>query len=179
MKQAKAYLEQARFLDMRINAKLAQLDSLKSLLLKLPAASPLPSQFPNLPLEASLSEGGARRAKGVLGRAGPAGVLPPLSGEVPQCAHWGGEVSPVSKILSLQADINRDIDSLVDLKAAIIRQISALPDPAMRTVLELRYLSNMPWERISKQLSYSLHYVYKLHNRALRELGKQIEEESG
>jgi hypothetical protein len=173
---AKEYLEQARFLDIRINAKLAQLDSLKHLLLiagdaaddaslrgtqcrgNLPICSALtdtqkPADF-KFPLKASLSEGGARRAEGVIAT----------------------DTSPVSKILSLQSDINRDIDSLVNLKAEITRRIGQLSRPEYQTVLELRYLNFMPWEMISKRLRYSMPYLFKLHTRALEELGKNLEE---
>ena len=181
---AKEYLEQARFLDIRIDAKLAQLDSLKHLLLiagdaaddaslrreasplgrgtqcrgNLPICSALtdtqkPADF-KFPLKASLSEGGARRAEGVIAT----------------------DTSPVSKILSLQSDINRDIDSLVNLKAEITRRIGQLSRPEYQTVLELRYLNFMPWEMISKRLRYSMPYLFKLHTRALEELGKNLEE---
>ena len=117
---AKEYLEQARFLDMRINAKLKQLDSLKELML-----------FSS---------------------------------------------SPVPKILSLQSDINRDIDELVDLKAEITRRIRQLSKPEYQTVLELRYLCFMTWEEIGGRMRYSMPYLFKLHTRALKELGKDLEE---
>ena len=66
---AKEYLEQARFLDMRINAKLQQLEELKKLMLNVgkaaASAAPLPSQalrrqlspLPSQALRGQLSQG--------------------------------------------------------------------------------------------------------------------------
>ena len=120
---SKEYLEQARFLDMRINAKLEQLESLK-----------------NLRLRAESADG------------------------------------TVTKIAVMQEEINRDIDELVDLKAEITRRIRQLSKPEYQTVLELRYLCFMTWEEIGDRMRYSMPYLFKLHTRALEELGKDLEE---
>ena len=50
----------------------------------------------------------------------------------------------VAKIIDLQAEINRDIDTLVDLKREIVSVI--------------------------KDMGYDLRYLHKLHNRALMEV---------
>ena len=97
--------------------------------------------------------------------------LPPPLGEVPQSADWGGEGgSPVFKILALQSDINRDIDSLVDLKAEITRRIRRLSKPEYQTVLELRYLCFLTWDEIILQMRYARRHVFRLHKEALEEL---------
>jgi hypothetical protein len=46
----------------------------------------------------------------------------------------------VDKIVDLQAEINRDIDELVDLKKAIGELIKAVNCPEQQTLLEKRYL---------------------------------------
>ena len=116
---AKEYLEQARFLDMRISAKQAQLDSLHHLMLKL-----------------------------------------------------GGSDKAAAKISILQEKINRDIDSLVNLKDEITCRISQLSKPEYQTVLELRYLCFWSWEKISVNMHYCPSYLYELHNAALKELNE-------
>ena len=73
----------------------------------------------------------------------------------------------VGKIVDLQAEINRDIDRLVDLKREMVRLIKAVDNTEYQTLLELRYLCFKTWEQIAVDLNYSIHHLYKLHNAAL------------
>lgn len=73
----------------------------------------------------------------------------------------------VAKIIDLQAEINRDIDSLVDLKREIVTLIKSVSNPEYQTILELRYLCYKTWEQIAVDMCYSIHHLYKMHNAAL------------
>ena len=73
----------------------------------------------------------------------------------------------VGKIVDLQNEINTDIDALVDLKRDIAALIKRVPNSDQQTVLEKRYLCFQPWEQIAIDMSYSLHYLYKVHSAAL------------
>ncbi len=73
----------------------------------------------------------------------------------------------VGKIVDLQHEIDRDIDTLVDLKREIVRVIKAVDNPEYQTILEKRYLCFMTWEQIAVDLGYDLRYLHKLHRRAL------------
>jgi len=73
----------------------------------------------------------------------------------------------VAKILDLQAEINRDIDDLVDLKRDIVTLLKRVDNTEYQTILEKRYLCFMTWEQIAVDLNYSIHHLYKLHNAAL------------
>lgn len=73
----------------------------------------------------------------------------------------------VIKIVDLQAEINADIDALVDLKREITAMIKKVPSPEQQTVLEKRYLCFQAWEQIAIDMGYSLHYLYKVHSSAL------------
>lgn len=73
----------------------------------------------------------------------------------------------VGKIIDLQAEINRDIDALVDLKRDIVTLLKRVDNAEYQTILEKRYLCFMTWEQIAVDLSYSIHHLYKLHNSAL------------
>ena len=73
----------------------------------------------------------------------------------------------VGKIVDLQNEINADIDALVDLKRDIAALIKRVPNSDQQTVLEKRYLCFQPWEQIAIDMSYSLHYLYKVHSAAL------------
>ena len=73
----------------------------------------------------------------------------------------------VAKILDLQAEINRDIDDLVDLKRDIVTLLKRVDNTEYQTILEKRYLCFMTWEQIAVDLNYSIHHLYKLHYAAL------------
>ena len=76
----------------------------------------------------------------------------------------------VAKIIDLQAEINRDIDTLVDLKREIVSVIKGIENLEFQTLLEKRYLCFLTWEQIAVDMGYDLRYIHKLHNRALMEV---------
>ena len=73
----------------------------------------------------------------------------------------------ILKIITLEQEINADIDELVDLKKEITHLIKRVQNPEYQTVLELRYLCFKTWEQIAVDMNYSIHHLYKLHNAAL------------
>ena len=73
----------------------------------------------------------------------------------------------VVKIVDLQAEINRDIDRLVDLKREIVTVIKAVEEPEYQTLLEKRYLCFKTWEQIAVDMGYDISYIHKLHKSAL------------
>lgn len=74
----------------------------------------------------------------------------------------------VEKIVDLQAEINRDIDALVDLKGEMRSKLEMVPAEDYKAILEMRYLCFMSWEQIASNLGLSVPYTYKLHDRALK-----------
>ena len=78
----------------------------------------------------------------------------------------------IVKIIDLEADINRDIDTLVDLKGKIRRLINRMDNPEHQYLLEMRYQNFCPWEEIAVSMGYSLHHVYKKHSLALEEFAE-------
>ena len=74
----------------------------------------------------------------------------------------------VDKIVDLQAEINRDIDALVDLKGEMRSKLEMVPAEDYKAILEMRYLCFMSWEQIASNLGLSVPYPYKLHDRALK-----------
>lgn len=73
----------------------------------------------------------------------------------------------VAKIVDLQAQINRDIDLLVDLKCEMVRVIKNVEHSEYQTLLELRYLCFKTWEQIAVDMNYSIDNVYRIHRKAL------------
>lgn len=73
----------------------------------------------------------------------------------------------VTKIVDLQAEINEDIDRLVDLKRDMVRAIKAVDNTEYQTLLELRYLCFKTWEQIAVDMGYNVRHVYRLHDEAV------------
>lgn len=73
----------------------------------------------------------------------------------------------VAKIVDLQAEINADIDKLVDLKRGIRALIEAVPDSDQKTLLEMRYLCFQSWEQIAVDMQFCLRNLYRVHTEAL------------
>ena len=129
---AKEYLNQAYWLDRRINSKLEQLTSLRAI---------------------------ATKTTSVMG-----GELVSHSRNV----HSMEDV--IAKIADMQAEINADIDHLVDLKKEIMQVIKAVQNPEHQTLLELRYLCFRSWEYVAEELGYNVRHVYRLHDEAVEQI---------
>lgn len=84
----------------------------------------------------------------------------------------------VAKIVDLQAEINRDIDTLVDLKKEITDVIKAVSNQEYQTILEKRYLCFLSWEQIAVDMNYSMQYTFRMHQRALAEVAAVMKSES-
>ena len=76
----------------------------------------------------------------------------------------------VGKIVDLQAEINRDIDRLVDLEREMVSLIKAVDNTGYQTLLELRYLCFKTWEQISVDMGYSIQHIYRLREKAYDEI---------
>lgn len=137
---AKDYLMQAKFLDMRINSKIQQVEALNDLAT---SASSVLTGMPRNPNKATSKMADA-----------------------------------VAKIVDLQAEINHDIDELVDLKKTISYTIKAVPSPELQTLLEKRYLCFQSWEIIAVDMNYSMQHLFRLHDKALKEITAFLPDES-
>ena len=76
----------------------------------------------------------------------------------------------IAKIIDLQAEINSDIDTLVDLKRDLSATIKAVGNTEYQTVLEKRYLCFQSWEQIAVEMGYDLRWLYRIHGKALDEV---------
>ena len=78
----------------------------------------------------------------------------------------------VSKIVDLQAEINRDIDALVDIKCDLVKTIKAVDDVDCQLLLEGRYLCYKSWEQIAVEMNFRVRHVYEVHSNALKKVEK-------
>jgi len=76
----------------------------------------------------------------------------------------------IAKIVDLENEINRDIDILVDLKREFVSVIRKIDNTEYQTLLELRYLCFKTWEQIAVDMGYSLQHIFRIHDKALKEI---------
>lgn len=73
----------------------------------------------------------------------------------------------VISIIELEAEINKDMLELVEIKKQIMASVKAVTDPELQLLLELRYLNYISWEKIAFEMNFSIDNVFKLHKKAL------------
>lgn len=126
---AKEYLGQAYRLDQRINSKIMQLDSLRSLSRKVTAA---------------------------------------FEGEkTSRSRNVTSLEDTIIRMMETEDELNKQIDSLTEIKNNITRYISAMEDIDYQLLLEKRYLCFMSWDQIAAESGCSLRWIHTLHSRAL------------
>lgn len=83
----------------------------------------------------------------------------------------------VARIIDLKAEINRDIDRLVDKKRDIAAKLGKLTDRRHYAVLFRRYMLFETFEKISCEMNYSWRHVCSLHGQALEAFQKVLDAE--
>ena len=73
----------------------------------------------------------------------------------------------IIRIMDLEKEITKDIDSLICEKKKAKTVINKLDGP-YRLVMSMRYLECMKWEEIAYRIGYSIQAVYKIHGQALK-----------
>ncbi len=121
---AKEYLNQAYWLDRRINSKLEQLSALRDMATKTTSI---------------MSDDVVSRTRNV---------------------HSMQDV--IAKIIDMQAEVNADIDRLVDLKRDIMQVVKAVDNPELQTLLECTLYTLLSEQCISQAMSgQSLKHRYR------------------
>ena len=77
---------------------------------------------------------------------------------------------PISKIIELENEINKDIDTLVDLKREARRMIEQLNSDVEKLVLYKHYFENKTFEQVSVEMNYSWRRIRQIHGDALKKL---------
>lgn len=79
----------------------------------------------------------------------------------------------ITKIIDLEADINRRIDELVSMKQEAFTMINRIPDLDQQNILIGRYIQLKKWEDISEELNYSMQWVLNFTERVCLLLPKR------
>lgn len=81
-----------------------------------------------------------------------------------------------AKIVDLCEQLNRDIDSFVDMKAEVIQTIDQYVDDLKeRRLLYLRYLKFIPIGSCAKELRISRATAYNFHKAAMQKIARKFE----
>ena len=81
----------------------------------------------------------------------------------------------ILNIVTLQEEVNHNIDELVDTKREIMNVIKQLESIETQMIIEKRYLLYETFEQIAVDLNFTIRHVYRLHNRGLAEVNKILE----
>lgn len=77
-------------------------------------------------------------------------------------------VELIKHIADLEAEINIDIEKLVDRKHKIIKQIQALDDTNYMEILYKRYVEFKKLEEIAVEMNFTYQYTREIHGYALQ-----------
>ena len=82
----------------------------------------------------------------------------------------------VVKLTAYEEEISADIDKLVELKREISEVIDRVENPKRRAVLRFRYINYKSFEQIAVDMDMTGRNIYHIHRKALRDVGKILEE---
>lgn len=74
----------------------------------------------------------------------------------------------MAKLIDLDAEINREIDSFVDARNSVVCTIDKVEDDNMHKVLSKRYIEFKTWEQIAFEIGKSYQWTWSIHGRALQ-----------
>ena len=78
----------------------------------------------------------------------------------------------ISRLMDTEAEVDENIDRLVDLKIEIMNTIWKVEDVNCRHLLEERYINFKSWEEIASDMNVSVRWVHKLHAKGLELIEK-------
>ena len=73
----------------------------------------------------------------------------------------------IVKIMSLEDDINAQIDELATMKKDAFNMISKIPDLDQQNVLIGRYIQMKKWEDLAAEFEYTTQWLCEIHGKAL------------
>lgn len=83
----------------------------------------------------------------------------------------------VAKIVDLERETDRLVDSFVSKRNHVIEQIDGIQNTDFYHVLSMRYVGKETFESISQKTNWSIRKVFKIHGEALLEFEKMYGKE--
>jgi len=73
----------------------------------------------------------------------------------------------IERIVLLEAELDKSIDSFVDLKTEIYNKINSIKDYKLSSVLKKIYIDNMSFKDLAKKSGYCSKQISRLHKKAI------------
>lgn len=83
----------------------------------------------------------------------------------------------VSKLDTLERDVDSLVDEFVDKRTKIINQIDRMENECSYNVLFSRYVQKKTFEKISTEMNYSFKQTMRIHGKALKEFEEKYGKE--
>lgn len=81
--------------------------------------------------------------------------------------------SLVTKWVTLEREVARMVDQLIELRHRIIGEIHQLTDDRYIRILEMRYVDRETFEQIAVTMHMDIRHIFRLHGYALQEFAKR------
>lgn len=96
--------------------------------------------------------------------------ITPTLRDVPSSGSGGQDKisDAMAKLIDLEAEIDREIDSLVDARNSVVGTIDKVMDTQMHEVLCKRYIAFKTWEQIAFEIGKSYQWTWSIHGKALQ-----------
>lgn len=101
-------------------------------------------------------------------------ISSPKFGDKIQSNHLATLDEIVDKLDSQIEKVNAAWDELIDRRDMAKSLINTVEDESIRCVLYRYYILIQTWEQIAVEMNYTIRWVYKLHGKALQDLGKEF-----
>ncbi len=97
--------------------------------------------------------------------------ITPVLSQTPGGGESGSPIErPMDKVLEIDVEINREIDTLQTIRQEIREALNQLEDENLKLLMEYRYIDGMTWEQIAEKMDYSRQWVTSLHGMALQKI---------
>lgn len=81
---------------------------------------------------------------------------------------------PSASINGYIAELVSENQTILDTRTDVLKTIEEIEGPVERRIIKMRYLEQLPWSCIVKQLIYSSAQVHRIHNKTLKEIFQKI-----
>ena len=102
--------------------------------------------------------------------------ITPVVSDMPRASSPNPQAmeSIIVRVVTIDEEINKDIDHMLSMKDEIADTISSMPNAELAALLVYRYTCFLGWARIASLMGYNERYIYKLHAKALKEIDPLI-----
>lgn len=86
---------------------------------------------------------------------------------MPHGSSSGDLSAYAAQLDELLVELKDQMEKRIRIRREITRKIESMQDETEKTVLRLRYIHWMKWERIAERMGYSLKQIHRIHGMAL------------